>query len=294
MLSTKKPTAIKQADEYLYHCEFVKRRAATTIKTYRKDLSNFIRRVQLKDFQRLTNQQITAWQAELVAEGKTGKTVNNNRDSLVGCLKYLGKHGYKIRIDFDLVDRADEDHREALYFTTSEIGTIKGACVGLRELLLVSLLYDSGMRISEVVSLCVESISGLQIKVVQGKGRKDRWVFIRQPTRDLLDQWLAKNDITSGYVFPSSVKFDDPLSHQQIRGSINAAIRRAGFKKGSAHTMRHSFATDFINSGADIFTVQTILGHSDPKVTRRYFHTNAEQLGEKYAKFFGAVEKEPV
>lgn len=289
----KNTPANKQVEEYLYHCEFVRRLAIRTVKCYRKDLSRFMAETEIKDFQKLTNNQIDMWQANLAIEGKAGKTINNYRDAIVGCLKYLGKHGYNVKIDFDLIVRVEEEQREAVYFTPEEMKKIKETCAGIRELILISLLFDSGMRISELVSLQVENIEGMKIKIIQGKGRKDRVTFMCKPTRGLLDQWLTRNDIAQGYIFPSPAKYGEPLSHQQIRGSINAAIRRAGFRSGSAHSMRHSMITAGIENGADIFTVQTLVGHSDPKTTRRYYHITAKRLGEKHAQFFGKVEPEP-
>jgi site-specific recombinase XerD len=281
---TKGSTAAeKQVEEYLHYCEFIKRFAPHSIRTYRKTLSRFIGESGTKDFRKLSNKDLDKWHIKLAQEGKAAKTINNYKDGVISCLKYLDKHGKKVKIVFDLIERAEEGHKEAQYFKRDEIKAIKDACKGLRELLLISLLYDSGIRIGELRRLRVEDVSGLTVKIIQGKGRKDRTTFILQATRTTLDRWLNLNEIETGYLFPSPAKFEEPLSEQQIRESVNAPIRRAGFEKGSAHTMRHSFVTNLIDADVDVFTAQTLAGHSDPKTTRHYFHTNIQKLGEKYS-----------
>lgn len=289
-LFARKQTVVKkQMDGYLYYCEFIRRLAPASIKSYRKDIAKFVIDSETKDLRRVTIDHLNTWQGLMAEEGKSGKTINNYRDAVVGCLKYLEKSGDKVNLNFALVERALEEQREAVHFTEDEVTQIKAACEGLRELLMISLLFDSGIRISELRALKIEHISGNKIQVVQGKGRKDRVTFMRDTTKGLLEQWLNVTGTRALYVFPSPVKSNVALSDQQIRGSINAPIRRAGFGKGSAHSLRHSMITSMINNEADIFTVQTLVGHSDPKVTRRYFHTNAEQLARKYARFAPGV-----
>lgn len=254
------------------------------MKTKRNALRLFITVSGTTDFTELTNHQIDLWHGRLIKEGKAGKTVNNYKDHLVSCLKYLDRHGYRLKINFDLLERAEEDHHEAAYFTRKNILAIKACCQGPRELLLISLLFDSALRISELRSLKLENLDGVKIRVLSGKGRRDRVTFMTPATRALLDQWLALVG-SGGYLFPSPRKYGEALSEVQIRESVNRPIRAAGFVVGSAHTLRHSSVTDLIESGADLFTVQTLVGHTDPKTTRRYYHQTNNQLEEKYARF---------
>jgi integrase/recombinase XerC len=290
LLSRKATPTEKQLADYLEYCEFNKKMTPTTMCTKRKAIDRFLSvNPSLQDFTKLTNDQFDRWRAQLAKEGKAGKTINNYADHILGLLRHLqDRRKCQLKINLSLVERAEEDDSDVAYFTRDDMQRIQSACRGLRELLLIDLIYVSGLRISETTKLRLENVSDLTI-CIRGKGRKLRTTFITPDIRAILDRWLMLNGITEGYIFPSPTKFDKPLSVQQIRETINAPIRRAGFEKGSAHAIRHAFVTKLINSGADIFTVQTLVGHDDPKTTRGYFHKNREQLGKQYAKFMTSV-----
>ncbi len=285
LFEKRKTPVVGQIGDYLHYCEFVKRLTEQSLRTKRIIITRFVRDTDITDFQKLTNAKLNDWHSQLVKEGKVGKTVNNYQETIVTCLKYLGRHGYKLKFDFDMVERAHEEQRESTWFTPAQIEMIKAACIGPKELLVISFLFDSLLRISELRMLRVEDISGATVKVIQGKGRKDRTTFIGEDTEKLLRRWLTLNDISTGYIFPSPDRFGQPLTVTAIRAAITPPIRRAGFDKGSAHSLRHSKATDIRNKGGDIVFVQSVLGHSDIKTTRRYVHVTEEQLRQEYHQF---------
>lgn len=283
-LFKKAPPLKVQIAEYLEWCEFIKRMTRSTMVTKRKALDRFMAvNPALKDLTKLTNQEFDVWRASLAKEGKAGKTINSYADHVIGALKFLSERKrMPIAINLKMIERAEEETKDALYFTAEEIDQIKAECQGLRQQIFISLIWDSGLRISEVQHLMVENLRGCNITVKQGKGRKDRPTFMRQETRDMLDEWLKRNDITEGYVFPSPRRFKKPLDVCQIRESINLPIRRAGLQ-GSAHTIRHGFVTRLIDGGAPLETTQTLLGHEDPRTTLHYYHRSVSKLAKHYA-----------
>lgn len=283
-MGIKKPVAT-QVKEYLEYCEFKRRFTADTMRTKRQSIQKFRdEHPKLKDLRQLTNEQFDAWCQKMVRLGKTGKTVNNYADHVIACLKYLqNTRGQKLRLRLEAVERCEEDSTDTPHFNAKEIKLIKQECQGLRELLLVSLILDSGMRIKEVNNLKLENLDGLTITIV-GKGRKKRPVFILPETRDLLDRWVILADIAKGHVFPSPTKFGDSLSVQQVRWSINAPIRRAGFEEGSAHAVRRGAITGWLNNGMKLQDVTKMAGHTSPETTlKHYYKVTNKELGERYA-----------
>lgn len=281
-----KPTsAQKQTEEYLHYAAHIKRLTSESIRTKRIILARFLLQTQCADYRKLTNSQLNEWMASLAKAGKAGKTINNEKQTVVTLVKYLSKQGYSVKLNFENVEHAKEEYRESVYFTPEQVDEIKAMCASPRERLAISLLFDSALRISELRNLRMEDIDGTDIKVIQGKGRKDRQSFITQETRELLDKWVILTGITYGYVFPSPDKYGDPLSLCQIRAAVTPPIRRAGIEKGSAHSLRHSKATAVRNKGGDMVFIQELLGHADINTTRRYVHTTVEQQRQSYEQF---------
>lgn len=274
-----------QVGEYLEYCEFRRRFTPATIQTKRQHIQKFLREhPKLTDMRKLTNKQLDAWLNSLLKEGKTGKTVNNNGDQVLALLRYLRDiRGEKISLQFEAVERCEEDEANTPHFSDEDIQRIKAACHGPRELVLISLIFESGLRISEVSKLRCENIEGRQINLV-GKGRKGRVDFVTEETRQLLERWILIAGTSDGYIFPSPMKFGAPLGVVQIRSSINAPIRRAGFEKGSAHAVRRGAITDWLNKGISLQDATKLAGHTSPDTTlKHYYKVMKKQLGERYA-----------
>lgn len=278
----------QQFDDYMRYAEFNRRFTPYTIRSKRQIIQKFLNEhAKLYDFRQLTNEQLDEWTAGMVEGGKTGKTVNNYADQVIACLRYLqNKKGQKIKLRLEAVERCEEDPPLTTHFTTDQVELIKRKCQGLRELLLISLIFESGLRISEVKNMKFSNIKGLEIIIV-GKKRKERSVFIKTATKALLDRWCLLVGVEDGYAFPSPMKFDAPLSVLQIRASINAPIRRAGLE-GSAHAIRRGTITALLDNGMRLQDVSKIAGHSDPQTTINcYYRVSNKELGRRYAQAMG-------
>jgi site-specific recombinase XerD len=166
---------------------------------------------------------------------------------------------------------------------------------GLRDRAIVELLFSSGLRVSELVNLNRDHVNTKRREfMVRGKGQKDRPIFISQAAAGWVDQYLDARQDTLPPLFISYSRNVEAsttgdyrrLTARSIQRMVNKYARLAGITKHvSPHTMRHSFATDLLMNGADIRSVQSMLGHSNISTTQVYTHVTDEHLREVYEKF---------
>lgn len=166
---------------------------------------------------------------------------------------------------------------------------------GLRDRAILELLFSSGLRVSELVNLNRDHVNTKRREfMVRGKGQKDRPVFISQAAADRVDEYLAARIDNLPPLFLSysrnnvSSQTGDfrRLTARSIQRMMNKYARLAGITKHvSPHTMRHSFATDLLMNGADLRSVQSMLGHSNISTTQVYTHVTDEHLREVHEKF---------
>lgn len=172
--------------------------------------------------------------------------------------------------------------------------------IGLRDRTILELLFSGGLRVSELVSLNKDHVSTKRREfTVRGKGQKDRPIFMSNSTTQWIDQYLNKRTDSSPALFVrygGSKESDNSgdylrLTPRSIQRVIARYAKLAGItKKVSPHTLRHSFATDLLMNGADIRSVQTMLGHSDISTTQIYTHVTDAHLKEVHQKFHKDIE----
>jgi integrase/recombinase XerD len=161
---------------------------------------------------------------------------------------------------------------------------IAGAATPLHRVWLLT-LYATGMRRDELVHLKIADIDSARmlIHIRQGKGRKDRDVVLSPRLLDELRDYCRRaNPKPRTFLFPGRGRRqgdDVPLQGKSIFDAVQQAARRAGIRKHvHPHTLRHSFATHLLESGADLHTIQLLLGHADLKTTSRYLHLSERHL----------------
>lgn len=166
---------------------------------------------------------------------------------------------------------------------------------GLRDRAIVELLFSSGLRVSELVGLDRDHVNVKRREfMVRGKGQKDRPVFISQAAADHITAYLETRGDSLVPLFISYSRNVSPdttgdyrrLTARSIQRMLSHYARLAGITKHvSPHTMRHSYATDLLMNGADLRSVQSMLGHSNISTTQVYTHVTDEHLREVYEKF---------
>jgi len=163
----------------------------------------------------------------------------------------------------------------------------------LRDRALFEAIYSSGMRVSEILSLNIEDILSFRGEIldelkIKGKGKKERIVFLGKPARHILAEYFAERSIRGS----GKVNLSDPLfiNYNGTRLSRNGAVfilrkRRESLgsnQKITPHSLRHSFATDLLNAGADIRLIQEMMGHSSVSTTQNYTEVAKERVKNIY------------
>jgi site-specific recombinase XerD len=166
---------------------------------------------------------------------------------------------------------------------------------GLRDKAIIELLFSSGLRVSELVNLNRDHVNTKRREfMVRGKGQKDRPVFISESAADTITEYLELRQDSLVPLFISYSRNVTPdtsgdyrrLTARSIQRLLSKYAKLAGITKHvSPHTMRHSYATDLLMNGADLRSVQSMLGHSNISTTQVYTHVTDEHLREVYEKF---------
>ena len=166
--------------------------------------------------------------------------------------------------------------------TKAQILKIINAPENMKHRLILMATYSAGLRAGEVIALKPEHIDSqrMLIKVVDGKGRKDRYTLLSEKFLKELRQYY-KTSRPKQYLFPSSYKSRASLRYQSVLEIYNKARKRAGIKGGAGlHTLRHSFATHLLEDGYDIRKIQVLLGHSRLSTTMIFVHVSCQTLSK--------------
>ncbi len=158
--------------------------------------------------------------------------------------------------------------------SAEEISKLMEVISNVKHRTVVMLLYSTGMRVNEIARVKITDVDSkdMRIKVVQGKGSKDRYTLMSQQVlEELRAYYLVCRP--KEYLFNGRVK-GQPLSVRMIQHMVQGALASAGMSKKSytVHTIRHSFATHLVDNGVDLHTVKELLGHSNLQTTMRYMH----------------------
>ena len=164
---------------------------------------------------------------------------------------------------------------------------------GVRDRLIIEMLYATGVRVSELVNIKYDDIdfNNRRIRVL-GKGNKERIVYYGEYAEDVLKEYIATHDRNrENYLFTNSK--GDKITDRGIRYIIDKIMSKLAVKVHvTPHVLRHTFATDMLNNGCDIKVVQELLGHSSLKTTEVYTHVTNERLKEVYYNCFPRRDKD--
>lgn len=220
--------------------------------------------------------------------------------ALRGFLKYLARRDIS-SLDPSLVDLPRATKKQVTFLHLDEIQRLLDAIptdteTGLRDRAIIVLLFSGGLRVSELISLNRDSINLERREfVVRGKGNKDRPIFIDQSAAECIRDYLsAREDSLPALFLNNSKNQQTPstsgnyrrLSPRSIERIINKYVRIAGITKHvTPHTLRHSFATDLLINGADLRSVQSLLGHANISTTQIYTHITDPHLRDIHDRF---------
>jgi len=220
--------------------------------------------------------------------------------ALRGFLTYLAKRHIN-SLDPALVELPKTTKKQVTFLYVDEVTHILDAIAtdtetDLRDRAIIELLFTSGLRVAELINLNRDSVNlDRREFIVRGKGQKDRPVFISKTAAEKVSDYLqARTDqlpalfLNNSRNSPAAGTSGDyrRLSPRSIQRIIEQRARAAGITKHvTPHTLRHSFATDLLMNGADLRSVQSMLGHSDISTTQIYTHVTDHHLREVHEKF---------
>lgn len=223
-------------------------------------------------------------------------TISRKIASLRSFYQYLLKHEKIKENPFSYVHLKKKHARLPRFFYEKEIEVLFASVDGTKPLdqrnrALLEVLYGSGLRVSECANLKLSVIDfDNSVLLIHGKGNKDRYV----PFHDYAGEWLikyiqeARENLmikNEGHNFVFVNKFGNPLTNRGVENIVDRIMRLYdSTKKIHPHTIRHSFATHLLNAGADIRTVQELLGHENLSTTQIYTHISRDHLKEVYLK----------
>lgn len=216
---------------------------------------------------------IKAYMGHLMDKGYKPASVNLAMSSLRFLYDEMMKKGL-----FGGITLPKLDKKLPTVLSKDEISRMLEATKNPKHKLLIKMLYSSGLRVSECVSLKVDD---LDLKerfgtVRSGKGRKDRTIIISQSLAAELEAYLQEKQIQEGPIFALKGR---PLSIRQAQSVVTSAAKKAGIRKRVfCHALRSSFATHLLEGGTDIRVIQELLGHSNLATTQRYTKVSREQL----------------
>lgn len=243
----------------------------------RKSLAIFTENANIR---KLTLDTISGWREELL-KSRCQDTVRSYVIRLRRVLDYCRQLGYKC-LDPKLIQIPKREEKIPSFLTPEEVAKIIDSASNIRAKLIISLLYSSGLRVSEMCNLNRDQIRGDQFTVV-GKGRKVRPCFIDQRTEEIMKKYLStREDRCSALITTIN---GGRMRRSNVELIVRNAVRKSGInKKVTPHTFRHSYATDLLKNGMNIRSLADCLGHSSLDTTKRYTHIVNNELFAEYKK----------
>ncbi len=279
-------------EKFLRYLEYEKNASAYTLVSYRSDLEAFHRFAGEIPVEKVDLLLLRRFLVELKAKGFRKVTVARKLSSLRSFFKFLCREGY-LKVNPVLVLRTPkQEKRLPKILGVEEVMNLlrfPGEAVqDLRDRAILETLYSSGLRVSELTKLDISHIDfiGGVVKVA-GKGKKERLSPIGEPALRSIHTYLGARKKSqrrdSQVLFVN--KQGGRLTDRSVRRVLDRAIKRSSFEHHiSPHTLRHSFATHLLDRGADLRSVQELLGHQNLSTTQIYTHVTAERLKKVYAK----------
>lgn len=282
---------------YLTWLELDKGLSKNTVKGYHSDISQFLKflfKKKLKNWDSVQSSHFDAWLNQLGAEGLSKQSQSRKFTSIRSFSKFLLSERI-IKKDFsELSYRPKLDKKLPITLEINEmtqlINVAKSDTIyGLRDYCIIELMYSAGLRVSELCFLKIEHMNIEDgILRVFGKGSKERIVPLGENAKRALDAYLVRsrpsfvNTNTDTTIFLS--RMGKGLSRKTIWYMIKRYSEKALIKKAiKPHTMRHSFATHLLEGGADLRSIQDLLGHADISTTQIYTNMQKARLQEEHS-----------
>jgi len=296
----------KTKTDFLEYLEIEQNRSQKTIANYDHYLTRLIDYAGDLEIEEINDELIRKWRLWLNRLGTNSSdslnplTLNYHLIALRSFLKFCAKRNL-VSLDAAKIELARTKRKQVTFLNDEEIKRLFAqpnikTIIGIRDRAILELLFASGLRVSELVSLDKDHINLKRREfMIRGKGQKDRLVFISEAAANSIELYLKKRQDNSKPLF---IRYSGVIKNLDTSGnsyrltarSIQRMVSRYALMAGitkhvSPHTMRHSFGTDLLMNGADLRTVQVLLGHSDISTTQIYTHITDPHLKSAYDQY---------
>ncbi len=273
----------------------------TTINSYDNDLSNkfvtFLHKHPEIDYKHITKDEIRILLKEESECNSSKSSISRMLSALRHFYTFLEIHNIVDNNPFKSIKNPKKDKRIPNFLQYNELTDIIKFIpldnpLNIRNRLIIELLYASGLRVSELVNLKIHDINQRNREIrVLGKGSKERLTYYGEYAEEVLDIYLDEarpellNVKKNDYLILN--RLGNKITSRSIENIINKTIEELAIKHHiSPHVLRHTFATDLLNNGADLKSVQELLGHSSLSTTQIYTHVTSDRLRQEYLHAF--------
>ncbi len=292
--------------DFLEYMEIEQNRSQKTIQNYDHYLQRLVEFAGDVFIDEIDAELIRRWRLWLNRyENDSGDTMSKTTQNyhliaLRSFLKYCAKRDIPIALSSDKIELAKTRRKQVTFLNAEEVERLisqpdLSSETGLRDRAILELLFSGGLRVSELVNLNQDHIN-LRRKefMVRGKGQKDRPIFISDQAAESIQRYLNKRNDSLAPLFIRYSGSQDitndgeykRLTARSVQRMIQNYARKAGItKRVTPHTLRHSFATDLLMNGADLRSVQSMLGHSNIATTQIYTHVTNPHLKKVHDQF---------
>jgi len=287
-------------NQFLEYLEIEKGRSVKTVENYDRYLTRYLAFSKVSSPTKITEQSVREFRIHLNRQAGTSgtmkhKTQNYYMISLRAFLKFLRKRDVE-SLNPERIELAKVGQRDLDLITADELNRLingpKGdnSLAGLRDRAILELFFSTGLRVSELCALNRDLDLTRDEFSVRGKGEKIRVVFLSGDAKDAIKAYEKKRgDVEEALFISTSNTRLTPRSIERIVKSY--AIKAGITRKVTPHVIRHSFATDLLENGADLRSVQALLGHANIATTQVYTHITDKHLREVHKKFHGQRRK---
>ena len=273
--------------------------SANTWQAYERDLRLFCKTLGFKNSDALVNvsrEQITGYMTQLKEKGLAAATIARKLAAIKAFYRFMTAEGYMDANPAEVVEAGTKGIKLPRVLSEDEVVRLLNqpyitTAEGFRDRTMLEVLYATGMRVSELINLTLERVDlNMKYIIAFGKGSKERIVPLGSVAAEFLQQYLEKvrpklthAGRNTNIVFLAFGGHE--LTRQRFWQIIRAYGRKANINKAlTPHILRHSFATHLLDNGADLRSVQELLGHSDISTTQIYTHLTNKRLRDIYAK----------
>jgi site-specific recombinase XerD len=292
--------------EFLEYLEIEKGRSIKTVENYDRYITRFFIFAKATSPAHIKETTVREFRLHLNRQGGTAgtmkhKTQNYYLIALRAFLKFLRKRNIE-SLNPERIELAKVGARDLDLMSSQELDRLMAApkantLVGLRDRAILELLFSTGLRVSELCGLDRDIDLSRDEFSVRGKGEKVRVVFLSPPAKKAIKEYLDKRADIDSALFVQMGKAaksakDLRLTPRSVERMIKQYAVKAGItRKVTPHVIRHSFATDLLENGADLRSVQALLGHANITTTQVYTHVTDKHLREIHKKFHGQRRK---